>query len=297
MSASCGYAGNRDDMLVSYLYEDVDPMERRAFEVHLASCDVCRAELDGLRGVRHGLAQWRPPEPRHLFAREINRAASPHPIWTRLREMPAWAQMAAALLFIGVAAGAANLDVRYDHDGLSLRTGWLARSGSSSTTAPGANLAGADRPWKVDLAALQDQLRSEFRAAQPAHISSGGRAYTSSGGQADASTRGRTDTADTTRVVAAGFVTVPELGRRVQAFTNEIGRRQQIENDLALQVGELTKQVQALKKQRQADLVLWNNALAAMRADQAKEGAQVMWRLNYIDRGLNQFLMKTSEQR
>ena len=43
------------------------------------------------------------------------------------REIPAWAQAAAAVLLLGVAAGLANLDIRYDGEGLRVRTGWLAR--------------------------------------------------------------------------------------------------------------------------------------------------------------------------
>ena len=81
---------------------------------------------------------------------------------------PSWAQVAAALLFLGVSAGIANLDVRYDASGLSVRTGW-------STSAPIAGLRGrASRavrrrpvaapvpstpaPWRADLAALERQL-------------------------------------------------------------------------------------------------------------------------------------------
>ena len=38
--------------------------------------------------------------------------------------MPAWAQLAAASLVVGVAAGISGLDVQYGKDGLSVRTGW-----------------------------------------------------------------------------------------------------------------------------------------------------------------------------
>ena len=38
--------------------------------------------------------------------------------------MPAWAQVAAALFVLGVSATIANLDVRYDRSGLTIRTGW-----------------------------------------------------------------------------------------------------------------------------------------------------------------------------
>src|SRR6185503_12201003 len=43
---------------------------------------------------------------------------------SRMHDLPVWAQTAAALLFLGVSAGIANLDVHYDQSGLSIRTGW-----------------------------------------------------------------------------------------------------------------------------------------------------------------------------
>ena len=60
---TCTYSGNRDDALIAYLYEEIDPVIHAAFDAHLASCARCRADLTGLRGVRAGLAQWAPPEP------------------------------------------------------------------------------------------------------------------------------------------------------------------------------------------------------------------------------------------
>jgi len=119
----CGYAGDRDEALIAYLYDDIDPAARAAFDAHLAGCEPCRAELDALGGVRTQLARWNPPEPKSLTAAHTNpQSAIRNPQWWRT--IPAWAQVAAALLFLGVSAGIANLDVRYDSNGFAMRTGW-----------------------------------------------------------------------------------------------------------------------------------------------------------------------------
>ena len=49
---------NRDDVIVGYLYDDLEPRARHAFEDHVVGCHVCRTELEDLRGVRADLAQW-----------------------------------------------------------------------------------------------------------------------------------------------------------------------------------------------------------------------------------------------
>ena len=50
------------ELLVSYLYDEIDPASRRAIETHLASCPACREEAGGLRATRRQLADWAPPE-------------------------------------------------------------------------------------------------------------------------------------------------------------------------------------------------------------------------------------------
>ena len=86
--------------------------------------------------------------------------------------MPGWAQAAAAVLVLGVAAGAANLQVSVrSRPGFSVRTGWLsagARRLHRRTRRRDRDLDGArqdDAPWRADLVALEQQLRAEFRAA------------------------------------------------------------------------------------------------------------------------------------
>ena len=155
---SCTYGDGRDEAIVALLYDDTDgsAAERAGFEAHVQSCARCRADLAALRGVRTQLARWSPPEPINL---QVGIGNSQGAWW---RQIPAWAQVAAALLFLGVSAGIANLDVRYDQNGLSVKSGWSQRAGGSG----GAGRAGVSEPWKADLAALESQLTKEMRAAQ-----------------------------------------------------------------------------------------------------------------------------------
>src|SRR5437867_10083381 len=133
----CGYSGDRDEALIGFLYDDVtgEPAGRALFETHLETCARCQDEIAALRVVRKQLARWSPPEPGFAVTSRQSAVAGPQvgqPSWWR--EIPAWAQVAAALLFLGVSAGLANLDVHYDRGGLTVRTGW-SRAGSDAATA------------------------------------------------------------------------------------------------------------------------------------------------------------------
>ena len=151
---ACTYS-DRDAVLVAYLYDDIDAAERIAFETHVMSCLPCRSELADLRHVRTTLGQWVPPDATRAFSFEP-RAASPGPrAWWYT--VPVWAQVAAAMLMVGVSASIANLDVRYDRNGLNVRTGWS----KPAVTEQAAQTDAA--PWRADLAALQSQLQSEIR--------------------------------------------------------------------------------------------------------------------------------------
>src|SRR3989442_15028131 len=121
----CGYGGDRDEVLVAYVYGDREHAQRGEFAAPLTTGVHCLRELTELGGVRAKWEQWAPPEPLRALTRHSAPQAGPRArVWTTLAEMPAWAQIAAALVFLGVAAGLANLDVRYDREGLTVRTGW-----------------------------------------------------------------------------------------------------------------------------------------------------------------------------
>ena len=151
----CTYPGDRDDALVMSLYDDGGApraADRALFDAHLRTCAQCRDELDALRRVRAQLARWAPPEPKFAALNPQSAIRNPQSALSGWRAIPAWAQVAAALLVLGVSAGIANLDVHYDRSGLTLRTGWSSRDGRTP-------------------AALERQLRADLRPAQASNAS------------------------------------------------------------------------------------------------------------------------------
>lgn len=283
MTDICGYSGDRDDTLIAYLYDEIDPPARAEFGAHLTTCAVCRDDLRALGGVRQQLARWSPPDPSFVVnARESSvhssESASRKPQsairtgWWR--EIPAWAQVAAALLFLGVSAGVANLDVHYDSSGLTVRTGWSRAALSGAVDArtdaaqPAARTSGAvvaQNPTAAsvvtpeDLAALERQLRSEFRGAQTVMRTASAadaRTMLTSAGTADA-----------------------DLMRRVRALVDETEKRQQ--RELALRIGEVLRDVNA---QRQADLGRIDRSLGLVRNDLGVEVLKQRQSLNYLMR-------------
>jgi len=264
----CTYSGNRDEALVTFLYgDDTWPGgDRAAFGAHLATCAACRDELDAMRGVRAELGRWNPPVPNFAItfssAPRAQSARNQHTHITNQhwwRSVPAWAQVAAALLFLGVSAGIANLDIRYDSQGLSVRTGWsrprdarvattpAASAGPSSVSASGA------APWKADLVALEQQLTAEMRTARTAAVAS---AQPAAIRPADA-----------------------DLVRRVRALVEESEKRQQ--RELALRVAEVLRDVSV---QRQADLAKVNRALGAVENNLGVEVLKTRQQVNLMYR-------------
>jgi hypothetical protein len=247
----CSYGDDRDGAIVAFLYEDPDDSgaERARFELHLPACARCQAEIAALRGVRAQLARWSPPEPTSI-PQSNPQSSIRNPQWWR--QVPLWAQVAAALLFLGVSAGLANLDVHYDQRGLSIRTGW------SKPAAGAPQLLGSttDAPWKTDLTALESQLKNEIHATQ------------SSGAAASApSARPVTTSASD-----------PDLVRRVRALVEDSEKRQQ--RELALRIAELLRDVNA---QRQADLIKIDRTLGAVQNNVGIEVMKNRQQLNQMD--------------
>jgi Putative zinc-finger len=269
---TCGYGGDRDEILVAYIYGDIEPAQRAEFDAHLTKCVHCRTELAELRGVRVQLEQWAPPEPLRALTRQSAPAAGSRPgVWATLAEMPAWAQVAAALVFLGVAAGLANLDVRYNREGLTVRTGWTRSAvaqnpaaGAARGVPPGAaqdfSPAYTAAAWRADLAALERQLRREFRASgapgvtlQPASAQTG--------------------------AAAANGARDGEMLRRVRALVEESERKQQ--RELALRVAQVIRDVNA---QREADLVKIDRSLGLIQNNTGVEAMKQRELLNYLVR-------------
>jgi hypothetical protein len=248
----CRYAGERDQALVAFLYDEIDPVERADFEGHLATCARCRGELASLRAVRPALRRWTPPEPARPFVVvPSDEAAARRTVKSWLRGLPVWTQAAAAMLVLGVSAGAANLDVHYDRNGLSVRTGWsrAVRGGPAGTSGVLDQEAASASRWRADLAALETRLRSEIRAT-PA-----------------------------VAAPASRPVSDVELVRRVRALIDESERRQQ--RELALRLADVMRDVDA---QRRADLSKIDRNLGLIQNNTGVEVMKQRELLNYLVR-------------
>ena len=237
----CTYSGNRGEAIVAYLYDDITPFERAAFASHLGGCEVCRAELSDLRGVRTEMRDWAPP----TFERRPA-VLSPQPaagtrqarsgFWA---EMPVWMHTAAALLVVGVAAGAANVSVHHDATGFTVRTGWMQ-------PAPAAQSAVDSQPWRAELAKLETEIQFSRTAAAQA--------------------------VQTAAAVAPPRASASddELLRKVKALLTESEKRQ--ENELALRVAQVAREHQA---DRLADMTKIQNYLGAMSQTTTNTGFEV----------------------
>lgn len=269
--ALCTYDGRRDEVLVAYLYDDIEPAEREAFARHLPGCLPCRTELDALSDVRVGLAEWGAPEAATGVGGTAPRAAlrivntgpdaeARKPAgWRVLADAPIWMQAAAAMLVVAASLGLANINVTVSRQqGVTLTTGWLGneRGGVTDPTpapAPAAVATAAQdtRELRAQLAALQQELTQ--LKAQPAAV-------------------------DAKAVDAA-------VSRVVQAQLQERDRR--LQREISLQVAEMGRDFQV---QRQSDLARVDRVLGVY---QNRTGMQVMQQ----QQQLNNLLQRVSEQR
>lgn len=269
--ALCTYDGRRDEVLVAYLYEDIEPAEREVFERHLAGCLPCRTELDALSDVRVGLAEWAAPEtaagiggtaPRAAL-RIVNTGAEterPKPGgWRVLADAPLWMQAAAAMLVVAASLGLANINVTISRQqGLTLTTGWLGAPSREAIESPRpagsvTPVAAADetRELREQVVALRQEL-SQLKA-QPVAV-------------------------DAKAVDAA-------VTRQVQAQLQERDRR--LQREISLQIAEMGRDFQV---QRQSDLARVDRVLGVY---QNRTGMQVMQQ----QQQLNNLLQRVSEQR
>ena len=154
------------EMFVAYLYDEIDIDGRREVERHMRTCGACAREAEVLQGVREDLASWQPPEPDLGFVimqkpATVLRSGR----WARLGSVPAWAQAAAAVLVLGVGAAVANLQIRYDNEGVTVRTGWMAPAAAESPAAAPSglqNVSTRDDSWRAELSALEERLRRDL---------------------------------------------------------------------------------------------------------------------------------------
>ncbi|MGH9172971.1 MAG: anti-sigma factor family protein [Vicinamibacterales bacterium] len=243
-------------MLVAYLYGEMDADGRREVERHLRSCAACAHEAEGLQTVRQDLQLWLPPEPELGFTIVQKSMAVPQPSrWAAIRALPAWAQVAAAVLVIAAGAALANLQVRYGDAGLTVATGWLP-----APVSPPAPVRVASTPledWRPALTALERDLRTDLEQMR--------RTGATESGAIRASAPATTDSA--------------AILRRVQTMLDESEQRQR--QELAVRLLQLNREVEM---RRRADLVNINHSFGALtgRTFKAEAGQQEV--VNYLRR-------------
>jgi putative zinc finger protein len=144
---------DRKELLVSFLYDEIDSASKREFQTHLKTCVDCRDELAELGATRAQIATWTPPDA-DLGFRIVREAESPKRRW--FQWSPAWGFAAVAIVLLAISAAMANLDVRYGSDGLVVRTGWN-HSDDRAQQPAAANLTPVD--WKAQADQLDRRVR------------------------------------------------------------------------------------------------------------------------------------------
>lgn len=166
MTMTTRFECDQKEWVVAYLYDEVAPGERQAIEAHLDRCAACRREVGELRGVRQHLSAWAPPEPELGFRIVRDEPARVLRPWWRT---PVWGLGLAAAATILMAAGAAvaNLELRYDTQGLTVKTGWGPRSDAVAAAVSRADLQALETRLRTDLAAGPASAAPAPAASQP----------------------------------------------------------------------------------------------------------------------------------
>lgn len=238
------------ELLVGYLYDEIDPVSRRALEAHLAACAACRDEVGDLRATRRQLADWAPPE-QPLGFQIVSRALKPAPRW-RAALSPAWGLAAAAVLVLAAAAAIANVEIRYGADGMMVRTGWGNAPATAAQAAPQAQAAAA---VPADVTASLDTIERRLRELETAASSA--------------------PQAGTLQVASGPRVSDAEVLRRVRDLLNDSETRQT--RELALRIRQLATEIDA---QRRVDLATIQQGLQGATGAEAATHREL---LNYVN--------------
>lgn len=155
--------------LIAYLYGEIDAVQRRAVDDHLASCSACAAEVMALGDVRSELGLWVPPEVELDFA-IVKKSALPQTNVLRPAKwwntVPVWAQAAAAVLVLASGAAIANVQVKSGPEGFSVTTGWMQAQNPALSASPVREVSGREvEGFKPALVALEQRLHDEIRSA------------------------------------------------------------------------------------------------------------------------------------
>jgi hypothetical protein len=152
------------ELLVGYLYDDVEPVERRTMETHLLACGECRAELKGLRNTRTDLGAWAPSVPELQFQITGRPPSTPERRYWSIA--PAWGLAAAAVLVLSVASAIANVEVKIGADGFTVRTGAARMAVTTAGVVDRSSPVAAEAALRRDLVSLSQRLNT-LEAAEP----------------------------------------------------------------------------------------------------------------------------------
>ena len=180
-------SGDRDEAIVSYLYDDFDRgRAMRRSSTHLALCARCRASRAAARRARE-LGALEVAGRRQSSSSVMRPQSSADPARLDGASAESAGRRGVVARDAGVGAGRggdavprrvgaalANLDIRYDRQGLSIRTGWSKPAGvrrqrgqrPSRLPRTACEVRRLPSPWRADLAALEQQLRTEFASAR-----------------------------------------------------------------------------------------------------------------------------------
>jgi hypothetical protein len=241
------------ELLVGFLYDELDSSAKRTFEKHLVTCVECRDELAELGATRGQIALWTPPES-DLGFRIVRGAAAPAPP-LRFRIAPAWGLAAAALLVMAVGAAIANVDVRYGREGLVVRTGWNHGVDAAASVQPGDGSGVANVDWKAQAQQLDRRLR-DLEAAISARSAASPVQSASASGMSDV-----------------------EVLQRMREMLGQSETRQQ--RAVATQIAEISRNFDA---QRKLDLAAIDQGMTRL---QNTSGAEVKQYRDVIQRMVN----------
>jgi hypothetical protein len=223
------------ETLIAFIYDELDAETRRHVSAHLVACAACASEVEGLRLVRQDLAQWQVPEVALNFEIAQRPATVLRPPRWSLPTIPAWAQVAAAILVFAAGAAIANVQVRYDASGLTMTTGWM-----TPAAAPASDDTRGAQEWRPALAALETDLRKELQLVRSATRTT--------------ASEGRPVSGSAVAAPAPATIDGNVLMRRVQSLVDESERRQR--EELALRLTQVNRD---FEMQRRADLMKINS--------------------------------------
>ena len=293
------------DALVSFLYNEFDgseAMDRRTIARHLEECGRCAAEVDSLGGVRETLREWEAPEPALGF-RVVQDPPRRFFAWLPAWSVPAVPLAAAAVLVLAAGLGLARLDIRYDANGLRVRTGWGHADPTTAAANSGVANGGVERAAVTSVPAagvspVADASTGARFSVRP--TASTAPASTSTAGdpawraeltaleqrlrqEFAAVRRGGSDRVTAASVVAgddnlpAATPAEQVLLRRLQQLIDQSEVRQQ--QNLALRVAEISRDFDL---QRRSDLVRIEQGFARFQDQRAQDVEQQRQILNAI---------------